>query len=207
MIISIEGNIGSGKSELIASIEKHLAREKHVGFFPEPLDEWGDTLQLYMENKRKWAALLALDILRGFGNVTASDTTHQVVERSPYACRHVFCELDRNAGHVTKEELAIIDQYVDLYGWKPDLILHLEVNDAVCCDRIEMRGRVGEDGITYETLRAISFQYQRMYNEHFASTPVIRCVQSESESMDAFHARISYLVLRAIQDHDKKSSL
>ena len=206
MIISVEGNIGSGKSEVLASLENHLAGE-NVDFFPEPLDEWGDTLQLYLKNKRKWAALLALDVLRGFAKVTSSRRAHQVVERSPYTCRHVFCEIDRNAGHVSKDELPIIEQYVDLYGWKPDLILHLEVNDAVCCDRIELRGREGEHTLTYDTIRAVSFQYERMYAQHFVGTPVIRCVQSASESKGAFHARLAYLVLRAIQDHDKKTRL
>lgn len=210
MIIVIEGNIGAGKSEVLASLQKHLANvlaPESIEFFPEPLDQWGDTLQLYFKNKKKWAALLALDILRAFGDVPASKARHQIVERSPDACRHVFCELDKHAGHVSKDEMAIVDQYYDLYGWVPDLVLHLEVNDAVCCDRIEGRGRPGEDTLTYELIRAISFQYEKMYKTHMQHVPIIRCVQSVSEDKDAFHARLAYLVLRAIQDHEKKHGL
>jgi len=205
MIICIEGNIGSGKSELIASLEKHLAGES-IDFFPEPLDEWGETLQLYMKNKRKWAALFALDVLRGFGKVALSKARHQIVERSPRACRHVFCELDRNAGNISKDELPIIDQYFDLFNFQTNLTIHMDVNDAVCCDRIEMRGRAGEESLTYDMVRAISFQYDRMYKQ-FNEHPVVRCVQSNNETKEAFHARISYLILRAIQDHDKKHRL
>lgn len=208
MIIAIEGNIGAGKSELIAHLQTSLGKaHESIDFFPEPLDVWGETLQMYAVNKRKWASILALDVLRGLGDVKASAKRHQIVERTPYACRYVFTEIDKHDGHIKKEELDVIDQYFELYGWKPDVVLHLAVEEGVCCDRIESRGRPGEERVSYEHVKAIGYYYDKMYQSHFPDQPVIRCVQSQSETMAAYHARLTYLVLRAIENDDQKHRL
>ena len=38
--ISIEGNIGSGKSSLLENLKKHYSSNKHVIFIKEPVDDW-----------------------------------------------------------------------------------------------------------------------------------------------------------------------
>ena len=40
VIISIEGNIGSGKTTIIENLEKHLAHDDTILFLREPLDVW-----------------------------------------------------------------------------------------------------------------------------------------------------------------------
>lgn len=39
-IISIEGNIGSGKSSLLSNLKTYLSNEKIIIFLKEPVDEW-----------------------------------------------------------------------------------------------------------------------------------------------------------------------
>ena len=41
-IVSIEGNIGSGKSSLLANLKTYLSDEKIVIFLKEPVDEWAN---------------------------------------------------------------------------------------------------------------------------------------------------------------------
>ena len=43
LIVSIEGNIGSGKSTFINKLEKYIQennKEKNIFFLSEPVDEW-----------------------------------------------------------------------------------------------------------------------------------------------------------------------
>jgi len=40
VIISIEGNIGSGKSTLVSELEKYFKNNNSIGFLQEPVDIW-----------------------------------------------------------------------------------------------------------------------------------------------------------------------
>lgn len=208
MRISIEGNIGAGKSSLIEALPKRSPwLGEHADFFPEPIHEWGETLERYLEDKKLWSELFTLDVFRGFGIPEAAKKAgrHQIVERSPYACRYVFTEILKNEGYI--KNMQLIDEYFNLFGWKPDMIVHVDVNPSTCHERIERRARTGEETITYEELRCIDYMYNKMYDAHFADVPVVRCVQGENESIDAFHARISILLTKTLDDDDKKHRL
>ena len=39
-IISIEGNIGSGKSTLVEGLKQKYKAQEHICFLQEPVDEW-----------------------------------------------------------------------------------------------------------------------------------------------------------------------
>ena len=61
-IISIDGNIGSGKSTLMEELKAHYSSNKNVVFLKEPVDEWetitdenGSTiLEKFYENPTKY---------------------------------------------------------------------------------------------------------------------------------------------------------
>jgi len=208
MRISIEGNVGAGKSSLIEALPKRSPwLAKHSDFFPEPIHEWGETLERYLEDKKTWSELFTLDVLRGFGTPEAAKKAgrHQVVERSPYACRYVFTEILRNDGYI--KNMQVVDDYFTLFGWKPDMVVHIDAPPATCLDRVEHRARPGEETITYEEIKCIDYMYSKMYETHFTDVPVVRCVQGETESIDAFHARISILLTKTLNDDDKKHRL
>jgi len=209
MRISIEGNIGVGKSSLLDALPKRSPWiAEHADLFPEPIHEWGETLERYLQDKKAWAVPLTLDILRGFGIPEAAKKAgrHQIVERSPYACRYVFTEILQNEGYI-QQHMQVIDEYMTLFGWKPDLIVYVDVPPATCLERIEARSRPGEESITYEELKCIDYMYGKMFETHLADVPVVRCVQGENESIDAFHARISIMLTKKLNDDDKKNGL
>lgn len=209
MRISIEGNIGSGKSSLLDALPKRSPwLREHVDFFPEPLHEWGDTLQRYLQDKKTWSVPLTLDILRGFGNPAAQTTKrHQIVERNPYTCRHVFTQILLQDGDIKQNHMHTIDEYMSIFGWKPDMIVYLNVPPATCLDRIEARARDGEASITYEELKLIEYMHEKMFRDQLSDTTVISCTQGETESIDAFHARISILLTKTLNENDQKNGL
>ena len=103
-IISIEGNIGSGKSTLIDNLRKHFADNDRVVFIKEPVDEW-DTirdvsdntmLQLFYRNPKKYsfafqmmAYISRLNCIRTTIAANPNATTF-ITERCLHTDKHVF---------------------------------------------------------------------------------------------------------------------
>ena len=62
-IISIEGNIGSGKSTILKSLKEHFENSRNIIFLQEPVDEWatikdkeGNTiLSKFYGNQKKYS--------------------------------------------------------------------------------------------------------------------------------------------------------
>lgn len=197
MKIAIDGNIGAGKSELIAYLATVFS-DADVEFFPEPTDEWHDLFVSFMQNKKRYALPFTLEVLRQFGRVNHSTKTHQIVERHPLATMHVFNTILKNDRILTAVDLEIADEYFGVFGWTPDVIIYLDVDDATCTDRVEARGREGEERLTYEDLRAISYNYEKMYKEAIPHVKVYRSMQASVETKEQFHARIATLIKKLI---------
>jgi deoxyadenosine/deoxycytidine kinase len=201
MIISIDGNIGSGKSTIMDAVSKNPRIDAE--FFPEPLHIWGETLQKYFDDKKTWACPLTIDILAAFDQVRQSTRTHQIVERSPLACLDVFTEILKHDGMLTKDELNVIDEYASVFKWIPDVILYIDVDPLTCQERMRSRNRHGED-VPYDELRAIEYRYKKVLERASCRVHIVK--QSDSESIDAFHARIS-LCIQNILSGDSKATI
>ena len=200
MIISIDGNIGSGKSTLMDTLSKNT----HVGaeYFPEPLHIWGDTLQRYFEDKKTWVCALTIDILSAFDRVRQSTAPHQIVERSPVSCLDVFTEILRQEGFISKDEFYSIQEYASIFKWIPDVIIYIDVDPLVCEERMRQRQRSGED-IPYEELKYIEYTYKKVLKDAPCRVYIVR--QEDTETRDAFHARLSIFVQKLITDAATKS--
>ncbi len=168
MIISVEGNIGSGKSSVL---ERLPALLPECSVHQEPVDQWGELLSLYYENPAAWSLPFNLRVLHSFATVP-QDSSLRIVERSPAACRHVFGQLSYNDGHLTAEAWDVFKEYHDMLGWEPDAYVYLTTPVDVCHQRMQSRGRVCEAAITPEYLGRIDFRYENMLR--FTTVPVIR---------------------------------
>lgn len=194
MIISIDGNIGAGKSDLLAHLATVFQNRGDIEFFPEPTQEWHELFLAYMKNMKKYALPFTLEVIRQFGRVKHSTKRHQIVERHPHTTTHVFNTILKNDNILGPADLNIIEEYASVFGWTPDVIIYLDVDDATCIERVESRGRQGEDEITYEYLRAVSFQHDKLYKNILPHVKVYRTTQSVTETKAQFHARIATLV-------------
>ena len=170
MRVSIEGNIGSGKSTVIAS----LASSAHAHAFEtfvEPVDEWGDLLDLFYSSPAEWALAFSLKVLMSF-RAPAAHEGNCLVERSPLACRHVFSQLLYNDGSLTQQEWDLFKEYHDVLAWKPDCIVYVDTPVEVCMARVQHRDRVSERGLDVEYLKRVEFQYLNVLR--FVDVPVVR---------------------------------
>ena len=193
MRIAIDGNIAAGKSTLFSSIATRPSLMSNVTLFPEPLDEWGEILELYFQDRKSWALPLTLDILRGF--YKSYTTEHAIVERNPYTCRYVFTQILKCDGHISKDDMELIDQYMNTFGWKPDAVIYLDVLPGTCHDRMNERARRGEaESVSYEEIRFIEYLYHKMFKDQLKDIPVHKVQQRQGESMQEYHDRVCDLI-------------
>ena len=164
MRVCIEGNVGSGKSSVLAAV----AVPAGVGVFPEPIEEWGDLLGLYYANPAEYALAFQLRVLLSFCSVPE----HAVVERSPLASRHVFGQLLANDGTLTPAQWTLFKDYSQVLGWAPDGIVYIDTPANLCLQRVRERAREEERGVDLQFLRRVEFQYEVFLK--YAQVPVVR---------------------------------
>lgn len=162
MRVSIEGNIGAGKS---AALDALAARGFAV--HKEPVDEWAEMLELFYKAPAEWALPFSLKVLLSFDRIAAG-----VVERSPQSCHHVFTQLLYNEGKMSYVQWDLFREYVDALGWTPDAIVYIDTPTDVCLDRVRTRNRQGEGPIDLAYLKRVEFQYETMLK--YVGVPVVR---------------------------------
>lgn len=157
MKISIDGNVGAGKSSVIDALATVFPT---VTMRTEPVDEWTELLTLYHKEPATWALAMNLKVLMSFAGLDKHDSLF--VERSPLSCRHVFGQMECNDRRFDKLQWDLFNEYCDLLGWEPDVIIFIDTPAATCLTRVERRGRPCEASIDLEYLKRLEFQYQTM---------------------------------------------
>ncbi len=163
-IISIEGNIGSGKSTLVKNIQTLFKNRKipedKVLFLQEPVDVWntiqdndGSTiLEHFYKNQEKYgfsfqmmAYISRLSILKNA--IKKYPNTTIITERSLYTDRYVFAKM-------LYDNKKIDDICYQIYlKWFDDFIdelpkhefIYMKTHPEKCLERIKKRNRAGEN--------------------------------------------------------------
>lgn len=189
LTVAIEGNIGSGKSGLLDAIataddDDHIVVHVH----PEPVAAWSNALEAYYADPRANALRLSVTVLQSFREAfdvaaaaaaagatapgaTAAATVH-VFERSPESSRRVFASMNLADGDMTPGEWSVLCRLHGDLGWKPDLVIFLDVPTHVCCARIEQRARRCETAMSVEYVRKLEFAYKK-YIDSLTSRDVV----------------------------------
>ena len=184
MIISIDGNFGAGTTCIIDAISKNNAVNSVADVHATSARSYAGTLDRFRNASQKYACLLALDVLAGLASVRATDR-HAVVKRSPLSVLGVHVRANAQDNLIGHEQLALITEYAATYAaWRPDVIVFVEAPVTECM-------RAGE----FEFIKYVGFLYDRALKEwERAGVRVIRVRRNESEGVNAFSARVSYLV-------------
>ena len=165
MLISIEGNIGSGKSTIINFL-KSLNNENIV-FVDEPVDEWlniksnnKNALELFYENQSKnafWFQVLAyITRLRNLLETIEKNPNKIIItERSIYTDKYVFAQMLFEDGHINDIEFQTYNYWFDTFEKQTriDIVLYVNTNPEECMNRIHTRNRPEETKIPLEYLQ------------------------------------------------------
>jgi len=166
-VVSIEGNIGSGKSTMLKYFEKF----QDVELVPEPVAEWCDVKghnllgKLYEDPKRwsfqfqSYVQLTRLQLLK-----KPTDCSVKIIERSIQNNRFCFLENARREGSLSGSELAVLFEW---YSWLDnnlgiplDLIVYLRTSPQVAYERLRQRGRKEEAGVPMDFIEGLHRSYE-----------------------------------------------
>ena len=188
MLISIEGNIGSGKTTLFNILEKQLLLNDYNNkkFMKEPIDNWlnlkdnsnTNILELFYRDKSKWS--FSFQICAFISKIKELekyliDSDIIITERTVQTDRECFAKelyKDQSINEIDWE------LYNDLYNimvkpaYIPNGIVYLECNPTTCLDRINKRNRVEEIGIPQDYLNHIHTRHEEWLSS--TAIPVIR---------------------------------
>ena len=162
LIISIDGNIGSGKSTLFNNLKKQLEKRKDICFLEEPVGEWSNIkdengvtmLENYCKNQEKYAfsfQIMACStrIQMLMEAVQNPEVKFIISERSILSDKYVFAKMLFDSKKISFIDYSV---YKLLYNahkniMKNTVIVYVRTNPDICLKRIKQRKRKGEDAI------------------------------------------------------------
>jgi len=159
IIISIDGNIGSGKSTLYGNLKEHYKNDVDVYFVPEPVDEWeeikdeeGTTIlaNFYKDPKKHafkfqmMAYISRLKLLRQC--LKKKQHKYIISERSVLTDKNVFAQMLYDDGCIKHDEYQIYTKWFYEFLDEVDVgkMVYVIADPKICHGRVIKRGREGE---------------------------------------------------------------
>ena len=157
-IISIEGNIGSGKSTIVKQLKE--CNSSNYIFVEEPVDEWSTIcdengeciLSHFYKNSKQYsfqfqmmAYISRLNILREI--IKKNPNAVIITERCLFTDKYVFAKMLFDGGKMSKIEYDIYNKWFSCFldNVNIDGIIYIKTNPNTCMERINKRNRDGED--------------------------------------------------------------
>lgn len=159
-IVTIDGNIGSGKT----SVLNYLHKAYKIPIDLEPIENWNNFLIKLYENKEdvfKFQVRIWLDRCW----VQEKSDTVVLMERSPYFIRHTFIHTAYNLDMISEHEYNIL---LDLHKktdslWSSNTYIYLRSNPENCFKRLKKRNRASEKSITEEYIKTLHTRHEENY--------------------------------------------
>lgn len=179
-IISIEGNIGAGKSTMLECLNELGAG---VSIVQEPVLEWQELqteekrglLESFYHDQKTYAFQLQMyALLTRFRAAQEASRFNDVVvvERSIFTDRSVFADMLEKQGKLSQSEAEILNRWSRYFcSQLPEtVVIYLNTPVDVCYQRIQQRARKGEEKITSDYLEQVEEHHRSMLAEHQGHT-------------------------------------
>ncbi|VVC86594.1 unnamed protein product [Leptidea sinapis] len=203
--VSIEGNIGSGKSTCIKYFDKY----NNVETYPEPLLEWRNVsghnlLGLIYGDRNELSFSFQHNIHSSRLKIQTSlpshnDITVKMFERSVQNSRHCFVENAKSQKFLLDAEYQVLINWFD-YREKNldislDLIVYLRTTPEVVWERMLRRGRAEESEVPLEYLKQVHVSYENWLNSPTVGCEVLtidadRDIESVKEDLERYTYKI-----------------
>ena len=166
MIISVEGNIGSGKSTILDILRRKYNENENIIFVDEPVSEWNQikddgktVLELFYQDKNKYSftfqVMAYITRLRKLLEAIDNNPNKVIIcERSIYTDKYVFAKMLYQQGYINEIEWKTYNYWFDTFKDKTklDLVFYVNTEPSICFDRIKKRNRTGESDIPIDYL-------------------------------------------------------
>ena len=179
-VTSIDGNIGSGKSTLMANLREHYKDDPNVVFLKEPVDEWEQVkdengvtmLEKFYEDPEKYAfsfqMMAYISRLKVFKdaikNVNSSKKVSIITERSLYTDKMVFAKMLYDSNKIEYINYQIYLTWFDTFSEEFPLhkVIYVKTDPEKCHSRILKRSREGENLISLDYLKSCDNYHNNM---------------------------------------------
>lgn len=181
IIISIEGNIGSGKSTILEELRNKYKNNVNIAFIKEPVDEWETIkdinnktmLQKFYSEPTKYAfsfqMMAYISRLNAIKNTIDNNPQAKIfiTERCLYTDKHVFALMLYKEDHIEEVDYQIYNKWFDSFAkdYPINKIIYINTNPNICYERIEKRSRIGENTIQLEYLSDCHKHHEIMIHE------------------------------------------
>ena len=169
-IVSIEGNIGSGKTTAKEKLKEYIMKGNGMEstvFVDEPTDE-RQTIQddkgvpilvnLYSDLKRfafRFQMMAYISRLKKLRDALRNPNIKIIItERCLITDARVFAKMLYDSKHIEEDEYQIYTRWFDEFAKEvePSCIVYFKASTEVCMNRIKKRSRAGEQDMQYEYL-------------------------------------------------------
>ena len=155
-IISIEGNIGSGKSTFVEQLKQTLKHD-NICFLEEPVDQWNTIvdkdgitiLEHYYKDNKKWA--FSFQMMAYISRLSllkkAIDSNYEIIitERSLTTDKHVFCQMLYDTDLIEDIEFTIYNKWFEEFNILENIqYVYLKTDPEISYERVIKRSRSGE---------------------------------------------------------------
>tara|TARA_Y100000768_G_C23990257_1_gene691984 strand:- start:1885 stop:2973 length:1089 start_codon:yes stop_codon:yes gene_type:complete len=160
-IISLEGNIGSGKSTLVQCVKELnlLNVDYKTIFIQEPVDVWNTIkdidgitiLERYYQDQQKFAfqfqMMAYISRLKQIRDAIKEEYDIIITERSVMTDKEVFAQMLYDEGKISEIEFAIYNKWFDEFisDLPKQQLIYLETSPDTAFKRVNKRGRKGEN--------------------------------------------------------------
>lgn len=173
IIISLDGNIGSGKSTFINIIKKNRP-DYHI--LDEPVANWEQTtdtdgtnlLEKFYTDQNRWSYTF-----QNFAYITrlnalkkALDNKHKIIitERSIFTDRNIFAKMLYEDGKLSEMEWKIYNSWFESFKIDVNGIIYMNTCADTCKQRILTRNREGEDQIDLSYLNRLHSKHEEVFS-------------------------------------------
>ena len=185
LIVSIDGNIGSGKTtgkakfrEYIMSL-KRKNEEDSIIFVDEPTSDWEQIkdesgvpilTNLYTDVKRfafRFQMMAYITRLRKLRQALKTPNVRLIItERCLLTDAHVFAKMLYDSKKIEQDEYDIYMTWFDEFAKEvqPSCIVYFKASTQVCMNRIQKRNRPGESNISFDYLEECNQYHDEWLN-------------------------------------------
>lgn len=193
-IISIEGNIGSGKSTFISFLKEEFKPNSSVIFLPEPVDQWTEIkdkngvnmIEKFYSDQDKYAFsfqmmayISRIHLLRKY--IRDHPGAIIITERSVYTDKNVFAKMLHDDEKIEEVNYQIYLKWFDEFTQDLDInnYVYIKTDPEVARGRVVKRGRQGED-IPLEYLKRCS----DFHNDWLMNQPNVHIIDGHQNVYD-----------------------
>jgi deoxyadenosine/deoxycytidine kinase len=191
-IITIDGNIGSGKT----SILNHLHFNYNIYVDLEPIDKWKPFLDNIYNNKKNYFNFQIRVWLDRSWIQEKDGNPNIIMERSPFFINRTFNKYIYENNLITSQEHNIITELYKKSNiiWKSNYFIYLRSSPEKCLERILLRGRENELDISIDYLRYIHHLHEQTYEKAIHKGYNIIVVDVENKTLEEITTTIiSYI--------------